>query len=1055
MSRIQRFIKFLAQYEWREEIPLPEWEVQRAEYILPGEYRYETESSSVENVERLRSTYGTTYFLRLQPEIPAAWGADETALVFEAGGEGLLRLNGEAYHGLDRNHTYVPLPIAAAGRTPLLEIELYDPIPEPWDPLNRQAVINPPISGISSKLVRVNYPVQRLKHSVTVAAMAARLLPEGDMRRIRTEQALEQAMDALYGSAPSRLESEELVSGVEQQLSEAVASQMTADAIPGTMHMVGQSHIDIAWLWPVRETVRKVSRTFSTVCALMDRYPDFKYSQSQPILYAFVKDNNPELYERIKQRIAEGRWELVGGMWVEPDLNIPSGESLVRQMLYGQRFFEREFGKRSAIEWLPDTFGYCASLPQLLKLAGIDYFMTTKLGWNDTNKFPYDLFHWVGIDGTSIVAYQNHGVNEHTHPKDVHEHWASFRQKDEINELMLLYGHGDGGGGVTHEMVEYVERAHLMPGQPLSRFATAADFFGAIAKRNPDLPQWHGDLYLELHRGTYTTHARNKRNNRKAEALYREAEIWSALAIGDEQQGMRTKQALDKGWELMLLNQFHDIIPGTSIPEVYFTSAKEYERIFDIGQAELDQTLSAVVTKMTGGQYEGEPYVVFNSLGWEREEIVILDAEQWRGRAPYDAAGPMQYDLLPPETEDGAERLAVRVTGIPAFGSKTFWLRETEEVTEKALTGTEGTLSANVPVPEQWETAHYLLKFNARGEITSWYDKAAGRELIAPGGKGNELQFFHDTPTYWDAWDIDPRYESQPAGTAELLESEVMQRGSVMDVLRFRWKLNASIIDQEIMLYHHRRRVDFRTKVDWHESHKLLKVAFPVDIVASKATYEIPFGALERPTHRNTSWDQAQFEVCGHRWADLSEGGYGVSLLNDCKYGYDIKDGVMRLSLLRAPKWPDQGADQGKHEFTYSLLPHEKDWREAHVVREAAELNQAVVAVQAPSGQSGRLPAEHSWLHLESTHVILDTIKRAEDGSGTILRFYESSGGRETVTIKWPTHPIDVSVVNLLEDEMEDIATVNGEINLSFRPYEVKTIKIKLQDQHKEVSSIG
>lgn len=1047
MIRINRFVKFLAEHEWLETIPLLEWEVRRAEYILPGEYRYETDSPTIENVEHIRSTHGTTYFFRLQPEIPSAWGADEVALVFEAGGEGLLRLNGEAYHGLDRNHTYVPLPIAAAGRTPLLEIELYDPIPEPRDPLNRQAVINPPISGINSKLVRVNYPVQRLKHTVTVAVMAAQLLPEGDMRRTRTEQALEQAMDALYGAERERLKSADIINGVEQTLAEAVQVQMPVDTIPGTMHMVGQSHIDVAWLWPVRETVRKVSRTFSTVCALMDRYPNFKYSQSQPLLYAFVKDNHPELYERIKQRVAEGRWELVGGMWVEPDLNIPSGESLVRQMLYGQMFFEREFGKRSGIEWLPDTFGYCASLPQLLKLAGIEYFMTTKLGWNDTNKFPYDLFRWVGIDGTSIIAYQNHGVNEHTHPKDVHEHWTSFRQKDEINEQMLLYGHGDGGGGVTHEMVEYVQRAHLMPGQPLSRFATAADFFDAISRRRPELPQWYGDLYLELHRGTYTTHARNKRNNRRAEALYREAEIWSALTTRDEQQAQRTKQSLDKGWELLLLNQFHDIIPGTSIPEVYVTSAKEYEQIFQVGRTELDQTLNNAAQAVATGQMEGQPYVVFNSLGWEREEVVVLEGEPWAGWTAYDTDGPLQCDLLPPETGGRAPRLAVRVTGIPAFGSKTIWLREQQGDTEN--------VPVKTPVPGDWETEYYRLKFSPQGEITSWYDKGAGRELLSPGGKGNELQFFHDTPTYWDAWDIDPRYESQPAGAAELMESEIVLRGSVMDVLRFRWKLNESVIEQEIILYHHRRRVDFRTKVDWHESHKLLKVAYPVDIVASKATYEIPFGSLERPTHRNTSWDQAQFEVCGHRWADLSEGGYGVSLLNDCKYGYDIKGGVIRLSLLRAPKWPDVGADQGKHEFTYSLFPHLNDWRGAHVVREAAELNQPAVAVKAQPGQSGELPIKHSWLRLDSTHVILDTVKRAEDGSGKILRFYESSGGRESVKIHWPERDIKVYITNLLEDVAEEVTAQDGVITLSFRPYEVKTIKIISQSKDKEVSSIG
>ncbi|SDM25723.1 alpha-mannosidase [Paenibacillus sp. OK060] len=1033
MIRIQRFIQDLAQQQWKDTLELPEWQMQKTKYIRPGVYENEQENAAVQSLNPLHSNHGTTYFLSKTVKIPANWEEDVVGLIFEAGGEGLLRVNGMPYHGLDRNHGYVPLPKSRVGTTPLLEIELYDPIPEPHDPLNRQAVIQPPIQGIRAALVRVNSPLQSLMYSITVLAESLRALPEKDLKRTRLIRDIHQVMDKMYNE-PERWSEAAWVQHWEEWLAQSVQEEDPEEYRDGFMHLVGQSHIDIAWLWPVRETVRKSSRTFSTMCTLMDEYPEFVYSQSQPQLYAFVKEHYPELYERIKARIAEGRWELVGGMWVEPDLNIPSGESLVRQILYGQNFYQEEFGKRSNIEWLPDTFGYCASLPQLLKLADIPYFMTTKLNWNDTNVFPYDLFHWVGIDGTSVLAYLNHGVNEHTRPKDVDEHWQSYKQKDVHPEQMLLYGHGDGGGGVTNEMVAFAERSHFMVGQPISNFSTAGAFFEEISNNNPKLPQWHGDLYLELHRGTYTTHARNKRSNRKAEVLYREAEIWGQFAGVEAAQ---SKSDLDEGWKLIMLNQFHDIIPGTSIPEVYVTSMEEYTKVFALGTSAMDGTLGRIEDRIATDGFDGLPYVVFNSLGWERGEVVTITGdEKLSGIAAFDHQG----NRLPSDLEANGDALtlSVYVRSIPAFGYTTLWLRHEPDANLPALKQDES-------FPSVWETDFYTLEFNDVGEITRWYDKSMQREWLKPGDKANELQFFHDRPTYWDAWDIDPRFESQRAGVAELISKEVVQRGVTQDILRFHWKLNESEIHQDIILYRHQRRVDFKTKVNWAESHKLLKVAFPVDLVSAKATYEIPFGALERPTHNNTSWEQAQFEVCGHRWADISEGNSGVSLLNDCKYGYDIKDQTIRLSLLRAPKWPDEHADRGEHEFTYSLLPHQGDWREAGVVRRAMELNYPVRVV-ASERHSGTLPAEHSWVHFHSEHVILDTIKASEDGTGTVLRFYESSGGRETVEIQWADARIQTSVVNLLEDEIMPLACHEGKFELTFKPYEIQTVKLVSAD---------
>jgi len=640
-----------------------------------------------------------------------------------------------------------------------------------------------------------------------------------------------------------------------------------------------------------------------------------------------------------------------------------------------------------------------------------------------------------------MLSYLNHGVNENTLPKDVHDHWQSYRQKAVHPEQMLLYGHGDGGGGVTREMLEYIHRGELMVGQPASEYSTASEFFAGIEAAQPKLPAWHGDLYLELHRGTYTTHGRNKRSNRKAEILYREAELWNALAAPamPKDQQREAQSTLQEGWKLILLNQFHDIIPGSAITEAYETSTKEYGEIFEKGNAGLRQGLTTLAERVsTAG--EGTPYIVFNSLGWTRDVIVSLpDQADRSGVAAYDEQGArLELDV---RTDLGGETAAwVRVPEVPAFGYKTIWLRNEAG----AVAGTKvGSRDGSQAFQGEWETEFYRLKFNERGEIVSLWDKEAGREIVKAGESANRFHFYHDRPTLWDAWDIDPRYEQQPAGEAVLLESGLVASGPVQDILRFRWSIGQSEITQDLILYHHHKRIDFQTKVNWNEAHKLLKVGFPIDVVTDKATYEIPFGALERPTHRNTSWEQAQFEVCGHRFADVSERGYGVSLLNDCKYGYDIQGSTMRLSLLRAPKWPDVTADLGEHEFTYSLYPHQGDWQTAHTVRAAAELNHAP-AVWAAETHEGTLPSTGALLGFTGEHVVLDTVKPAEDGDGVILRLYESAGGRERVALHW-NEPVSAAFQSdALERELEPITLADGgRIELDFAPYEIKTLKLK------------
>ncbi len=528
--------------------------------------------------------------------------------------------------------------------------------------------------------------------------------------------------------------------------------------------------------------------------------------------------------------------------------------------------------------------------------------------------------------------------------------------------------------------------------------------------------------------------------------LYREAEIWSRLAgnVFEAGQAEKVQAALREGWKLILLNQFHDIIPGTAIPETYVTSAEEYGQVFKLGNDCLEQSLAALAGS-AAAQGEGIPYLVFNSLGWTRNEIVYIGVNEEQGHfAAFDQDGArLESDLMRDGAESGKLTLAVSVKSIPAFGYTTIWLRASQQ----AEMGT----AYPAKLDDKWETPHYVIEFNKAGEIIRWYDKSAGRELILAGEKANEFQLFFDKPLSWDAWDIDPRFEAQRAGSVRLLSKEVVVQGNAQDVLRFKWQLSRSVIVQHIIFYHDQKRVDFKTTVDWQEEHKLLKVAFPVDIVAGKATYEIPFGALERPTHTNTSWEQAQYEVCGHRFADLSEGNYGVSLLNDCKYGYDIKGSTIRLSLLRAPRWPDLTADQGEHEFTYSLYPHEQDWRSGHVVRSALELNHPVRVAEGRAGtaaeadrlggQGSMLPSRLELVPFESKHVILDTIKAAERGEGMIFRLYESAGGREQVTLRLPGDAKEAFIVNLLEEELQRLEIRDGAVQLSFKPFEIISVR--------------
>lgn len=800
---------------------------------------------------------------------------------------------------------------------------------------------------------------------------------------------------------------------------------------------IGHTHIDVAWLWTVEQTRQKAARSFSTVLQMMDEYPEYQFMSSQPQLYQFIKLRYPDLYEKIAQRIRDGRWEPEGGMWLEADCNVTSGESLVRQFLHGKRFFKEEFGVDNRILWLPDVFGYSAALPQIMKKSGIDYFMTTKIAWNQFNQLPYDTFWWRGIDGsevfTHMITMQNtdqvedsffttyNGVVDGI---SVMRAWERYQQKPINNDVLIAFGHGDGGGGPTREMLEYMRRLSTgLPGAPKTRIAPAREYFDQLRDKlavQPKTPRWTGELYFEYHRGTYTSMARNKRDNRKCELLFQDAEFFSVWA---QRFGLAyPAQKLDACWKNILLNQFHDILPGTSIEDVYEATKAEYQQLLSDGHHLVEEALGVLTQQLAA---DAGDVTVFNSLSFSRSDLLLLDT---------GAQGYTDEDGAPcasQPTHDG--KLLVLVPQVPQKG-----VRVLKPAAQSAVQASPFVITQN-----GIETPLLSLEFDQHWQFSRIYDKRAQREVLKPGAKGNALVSFEDKPMNYDNWDIDIYYTEKRWPVEDVQSAQWIENGPVRAVLRIRRNLVDSVIDQHICFYTHTARIDFETKVDWKQSQLLLKVDFPVDIHADEATYEIQFGNVKRPTHTNTSWDVARFETCGQKWADLSEEGYGVSLLNDCKYGHAINQHAMQLTLIKSGIEPNPHSDQELHVFTYSLYPHLGDWKQADTAAQAYALNVPLYAAQKHADDvAPTLKGQNSFLTVQGDHVVLETIKQAEDGNGMIVRLYEYKNRRAPVSITLGGVPASVQECSLMEEAEREIPVNGNSITLEMLPYEIKTLRI-------------
>lgn len=1037
LEKIQARLRLLGGAVYRRELALPPFELQ-------------TQRDSNDEWRPLApgSFWGALrqdFVLRTQFQIPHDWpepfalqlplgtSASLEALAFLYGPEALAYLDDHVYQGINAYHQEILLsPQFQDGREHTVTLYGWTGIKDERYQIGQPA------------LVQIDQPTRDLVATVRVALAVVRNLAAENPVRAKLLNALDAAFllldlrepfgDAFYESVPH----------AHHLLRERIAKAGAPSDVNVTA--AGHSHIDVAWLWTTGQTRQKAARTFSTVLRLMEQYPEFYFTQSQPQLYQYIEQDHPALMTQIQARVGEGRWEPIGGMWVEADCNITGAEALVRQFILGRRYFSEHFGTREApVLWLPDVFGYAWQLPQLMRGAGINYFVTAKLSWNQYNRIPYDSFWWKGLDGTRVLTHfittaapgwWGATYSANLTPDEVLETWKGNQQKELSPNLLIPFGQGDGGGGPTREMIENGRAMAAHPGLPRVHFGSALEFLqGLETASGVGLPVWNGELYLELHRGTYTSQARNKRSNRKSETLLHDAEFLAAWA---SLEGAPYPHAeLARAWELVCLNQFHDIIPGSSINEVYRDSAKEYQEISAIGER-IRQEASAHLSAFMPA---GSTLAIFNPTSFPRTECIEIP-EAWLGEnAPVSL--PEGTPLAMQRTKD---KILIQLLDLPPYGCAALaFRRERHDPFESAIyagvaeqaphsQGTRG--AANIVL----ENAMLRAEFDLAGDLIRLFDKRVAREVLASNTKANQWQAFQDRPLDWDAWDIDIFYDEQQWLAEPAHHIEVIETGPLRACLEIQRTILNSHIRQRIYLYHNSARLDFETHMDWQERHVLLKIAFPVDILTPKATYEIQWGNVERPTHRNTSWDWARFESCAHKWVDLSESDYGVSLLNDCKYGHDIHDNVLRLTLLKSPTFPDPTADLGEHEFTYSLFPHVGDWR-GSTSAAAYALNDPLIVASVASGTSRLAPAR-SLVRVSAPQVIIETVKRAEDGNGLIVRMYESERTHVRAQVS-TVFPIGRAVrCNLLEEDAGELDVVDGQIGIELHPYEIVTLRL-------------
>jgi alpha-mannosidase len=999
--------------------------------------------------------------------IPEDWAQQTVFVRLSVGGEGLLLKEGKALGGLNPYHReHLLLEKAQGGELIRLEVEAVPRglfgTPERAPHLEEAALVIPDteIRSLYEDLAAALDAVPQVGEEVAVLLLEAlaQTFTEMPLPRTPTEEYLPRiALSALGRKALASIWEEwefpaeplplpealrPTLRAVHDRFNERLAAIRQQYPPIGSLTPIGHAHIDTIWLWPIAETRRKTRRTFATVLSLMERYPEYTYAQSQAQLYAFIEEDDPELFERVRACIAEGRWEPLGGMWVEADGNLLSGESWARQLLFGQRYFQSHFGCRSQVAWLPDTFGYSAQLPQLYKLAGLNYFFTTKLSWNETNALPVDLYWWEGLDGSRVLAHSilcPNGYNSTLEARDLQTTWRNHKAKNRHPRYLLPFGWGDGGGGPTAEMLERYLRFKNFPALPKAEMGKVEQFFLDISHERtvPALPVWVGEKYLELHRATYTTQAKVKYLHRRLEQALPEAEIAATLTFLHGEDYPTAK--LEAAWKRFLCNQFHDVLPGSGIHTQVQETQAELQAVLTEAETLREAALLRLSRQIRPSADAMQTIVVWNLALEDRPLRVTFP------RPPH-----LPFRLLTPDGVEVAyqltetEVLAAGEVTVPGLGYLALSVApgESEKRGDVRLAG------------RVLSNRHLRAEIGEDGTILSLFDKKNRREAL--GGRGNQIWAYTDIPRDWEAWDMDVSYPNE--GREILAESapKVVEAGPVRAGLRVVRKLGNSTIVHIYWLWSGARRLEIETHLHWDERRTLLRALFPLNVRAHEAWFETAFGAVPRPTHRNTSWDQARFEVPGHRFADLSEAGYGVSLLNDGKYGHSVLGNTLGLSLLRGPLYPDPFADQGDHTFTYALYPHPADWRSG-TLAQAHDLNAPLRVVILPEKVGGEeleraLPASKQFLKIDNLAMRMAALKPAEDNNGLILRLYEAHGGRNQAILDLSSLNVaSAQPVNLLEEPVGDeMPLENGQLRSGFGPYQILTFRLRAKgyNQH-------
>ncbi len=1041
-ERIGKMLEYLKEQIYPETLDIQNYKMVKTNRRFDPVEDLDTSSWEDFNREQIWGGHREYYWFETTVTIPEQF--DQKCVVYEliTGREGewdatnpqfTIYVNGKLVQGLDVNHREIVLAEKAeAGAVYRITLSAFTG--------DQNFSLK-----LGSKLKVLDRKTEKYFYDLSVPYETARLLNPEDRAYITIIQALNDSLNLLDMRREGSQEYYDSLEKAQEYITKEFYEKHCDENQGPVVCCVGHTHIDCAWMWTLKVTEDKAVRSFSTVLNLMKEYPEYIFMSSQPQLYKYVKRHAPEVYEEIKERIAEGRWEPEGGMFVEADCNIASGEALVRQIIHGKTFFREEFGKDNSILWLPDVFGYSAALPQILQKCEMPYFMTTKISWNEFNKMPYDTFEWEGIDGSRVLTHfiptrdYNKGAveggtetehlttyNGFLNPCQMKGAWARYSQKDLNDEVLCSFGFGDGGGGPTKEQLENQRRmAKGIPGCPRTRMSTAKEFFEKLDKETKGskyLPSWVGELYLEYHRGTYTSMARNKKYNRKSEFAYQNEETYAMMdhqLIG----GIYPKEALKEGWEVILRNQFHDILPGSSIKEVYEDSKEEYEKILSENRELTAASLGSLVQNIQASHHA---VVVFNPNSAEVPGIVSFSCPE---------------EIRHPVLRDGEELVPVQKTAqgewifvakhVPSKGYKTYVLEEGADQSAPSMD-----VSVN-----HMENTWFAVDYNEKGQFARIYDKEAGREVLKPGEAGNVIVSYEDRPHNYDAWDVNNYYTEKSWEIDDVSSMEVTENGPVRACVRIERKYLDSVIVQDIYMYHEIPRIDIKNTVDWKEHQIFLKDYFPVDVHANEAVFDIQYGNVARPTHANTFWDFAKFEVCHHKWLDVSEEGYGVSVFNDCKYGVSVRGSNIGLSMLKSPVYPNPEADKEHHEFTYSIYPHRGSWKEAGTVARAYEFNNPMTAV-VKENEGGSLSPEYSFLRVDQENVVIETAKMAEQGEELIVRLYECCNKRSRVVLTCGEPLAEASECNLMEEKDIPAEYTEHTVVFDMKPYEIKTIKI-------------